>query len=141
MFDDPLSAVDGHVGRHIFENVRGGVGPLCPVPHRLAQPNCGRVMPAQVFMDLLKDKTRVLVTQQMQYLRYADHVVVMRDGQIWKQGTYEQLVAEGVDFDDLQPVEAASGDELSASDGGDELGDGEGSAASDEGADDETKNP
>ena len=61
LLDDPLSAVDTHVGAHIFQS--------CV---------CG----------LLGDRTRVLATHQMQYLPAADWVVVMEAGHISHQGRY-----------------------------------------------------
>ncbi len=59
LLDDPLSAVDAHVGRQLFD--------LCV---------CG----------LLSGRTRVLVTHQLQYLPAADVVVVMADGRVKEQG-------------------------------------------------------
>nr|CAD7452939.1 unnamed protein product [Timema tahoe] len=67
LLDDPLSAVDSHVGKHIFENVIGPSG-------------------------LLKHKTRVLVTHSITYLPEVDMVVVLKDGEISEKGTYKQLV-------------------------------------------------
>jgi hypothetical protein len=52
VLDDPLSAVDAHVGRHLFDNC------IC---------------------DFLRGKTRLLVTHQQHYLRAADNIVVLRD--------------------------------------------------------------
>ncbi|KAI3434886.1 hypothetical protein D9Q98_002940 [Chlorella vulgaris] len=75
LLDDPLSAVDAHVGRHIFDRCI-----------------CG----------LLGQVTRVLVTHQLQYLPAADRVVVLRDGLLAEQGSYEELVARGVDFHQFQ---------------------------------------
>ncbi|XP_076041208.1 ATP-binding cassette sub-family C member 3-like [Oratosquilla oratoria] len=69
LLDDPLSAVDSHVGRHIFEKVISPKG-------------------------LLKGKTRVLVTHSVTFLPRVDHVVVLRDGKVAEQGTYAQLVAK-----------------------------------------------
>ena len=71
LLDDPLSAVDAHVGRHLFEH--------CV---------CG----------LLRACTRVLVTHQVQYLSAADHIVVIHDGAVSHQGTYGEIAAKGVDF-------------------------------------------
>lgn len=65
--DDPLSAVDSHVGKHIFENVIGPSG-------------------------LLKDKTRVLVTHGITYLPQTDKVVVLKDGEVSEIGTYQELL-------------------------------------------------
>lgn len=52
LMDDPLSAVDTHVGKHLFEE--------CIVKH-------------------LDGKTRILVTHQLQYLKKADHIIVLND--------------------------------------------------------------
>ncbi|GFR41153.1 hypothetical protein Agub_g1817 [Astrephomene gubernaculifera] len=71
LLDDPLSAVDAHVGRHLFESCI-----------------CG----------LLEDKTRLLVTHQLQYLAAADLVVVVEGGRLQHVGSYSELVARGVDF-------------------------------------------
>ncbi|RKP19799.1 P-loop containing nucleoside triphosphate hydrolase protein, partial [Rozella allomycis CSF55] len=65
LLDDPLSAVDQHVGRHIFD---------------------------KCFKEFLKDKTRFLVTHQLQYLSQVDHVIVMKQGRIIEQGSYEELM-------------------------------------------------
>ncbi|XP_041981791.1 multidrug resistance-associated protein 1 isoform X4 [Aricia agestis] len=65
--DDPLSAVDSHVGKHIFDKVLGPNG-------------------------LLRDKTRVWVTHQVSQLAQTDMVLVLRDGAISEAGTYQQLL-------------------------------------------------
>ncbi|XP_067949298.1 multidrug resistance-associated protein 1-like [Watersipora subatra] len=69
LFDDPLSAVDAHVGRHIFEHVIGPNG-------------------------LLKEKTRVLVTHGLQWLPEVDSISVLTEGRITETGTYQELIAE-----------------------------------------------
>ncbi|XP_071175210.1 multidrug resistance-associated protein 1-like isoform X1 [Mytilus edulis] len=68
MLDDPLSAVDSHVGKHIFKNVVGREG-------------------------LLQHKTRVLVTHGIHWLPMVDTVVVMSDGVISEMGSYEELMS------------------------------------------------
>jgi ABC-type multidrug transport system fused ATPase/permease subunit len=73
ILDDPLSAVDTHVGKHIFDKVIGPNG-------------------------LLKDASRIFVTNSVQYLPQCDHVVCMEDGEIREQGRYEELVASGGAF-------------------------------------------
>ncbi|XP_072401346.1 multidrug resistance-associated protein 1 isoform X12 [Diabrotica undecimpunctata] len=65
--DDPLSAVDSHVGKHIFEKVIG--------PH-----------------GLLKGKTKVLVTHGITYLPQTEKIIVLKDGKISETGTYQQLL-------------------------------------------------
>ncbi|XP_011305034.1 multidrug resistance-associated protein 1 isoform X4 [Fopius arisanus] len=74
--DDPLSAVDSHVGKHIFENVIGPSG-------------------------LLKKKTRVLVTHGITYLPEVDNIVVLKDGEITESGTYKQLLEKKGAFADF----------------------------------------
>mmetsp|Transcript_9780 Transcript_9780/g.14754 ORF Transcript_9780/g.14754 Transcript_9780/m.14754 type:complete len:854 (+) Transcript_9780:3062-5623(+) len=74
LFDDPLSAVDIHVGKHIFSECITGV---------------------------LSGKTRVLVTHQLYCLQGADLIVCMKDGKISEMGTYEELNAAGLDFAEL----------------------------------------
>ncbi|PNF24808.1 hypothetical protein B7P43_G15136 [Cryptotermes secundus] len=65
--DDPLSAVDSHVGKHIFQNVIGPSG-------------------------MLHKKTRVLVTHGITYLPDVDIIVVLKDGEVTELGTYRQLL-------------------------------------------------
>ncbi|KAL5244983.1 hypothetical protein ACI65C_012393 [Semiaphis heraclei] len=74
--DDPLSAVDSHVGKHIFEHVIGPKG-------------------------LLQNKTRILVTHGITYLREVDLIVVMKDGQVSESGTYKELLDKKGDFADF----------------------------------------
>jgi ABC-type nitrate/sulfonate/bicarbonate transport system ATPase subunit len=50
LLDDPLSAVDTHVGHHLFDDC------IC---------------------DFLQGKTRLLVTHQLQYLQAADNIVIL----------------------------------------------------------------
>ncbi|KAM9012499.1 multidrug resistance-associated protein 1 isoform 6-T7 [Ara ararauna] len=69
LFDDPLSAVDAHVGKHIFENVIGPKG-------------------------ILKNKTRVLVTHAINYLPQMDTILVMSDGEISEMGSYQELLKQ-----------------------------------------------
>ncbi|KAL9643005.1 hypothetical protein ABK040_010696 [Willaertia magna] len=64
LLDDVLSALDQHVGRYVFD---------------------------KCIVDYLKGKTRILITHQWQYLKDADHIVVMKDGKIFVQGNHEQL--------------------------------------------------
>uniref|UniRef100_A0A3Q3G2R2 Multidrug resistance-associated protein 4 n=1 Tax=Labrus bergylta TaxID=56723 RepID=A0A3Q3G2R2_9LABR len=52
LLDDPLSAVDAEVGRHLFE---------------------------ECICGLLRKKPRILVTHQLQYLKAADQIVVLKE--------------------------------------------------------------
>ncbi|XP_024119607.1 multidrug resistance-associated protein 4 [Oryzias melastigma] len=74
LLDDPLSAVDAEVGRHLFEKCI-----------------CG----------LLRRKPRVLVTHQLQYLKEADQIVILKEGHMVAKGTYTELLQSGVDFASL----------------------------------------
>ncbi|CAD7079877.1 unnamed protein product [Hermetia illucens] len=67
LLDDPLSAVDSHVGKHIFEEVIGPNG-------------------------LLARKTCILVTHGITYLPRVDNIFVMKDGQVSESGTYQELL-------------------------------------------------
>ena len=69
VMDDPLSAVDAHVGKHIFAKV------------------------LHSKTGLLKDKTRVLATNSLHILKDVDQIVVMREGKIGEYGTYKELLA------------------------------------------------
>ncbi|XP_059145786.1 multidrug resistance-associated protein 1-like isoform X2 [Physella acuta] len=73
LLDDPLSAVDSHVGKHIFDHVLSNDG-------------------------LLAGKTRVLVTHGIHWLPSVDHIIVMSDGQVSESGTYEQLMSHNGAF-------------------------------------------
>lgn len=74
LLDDPLSAVDAHVGRHLFE---------------------------QCLCGALADKTRVLVTHQLHLLPQVDYIIVMEQMGVAEQGTYDQLMAAGGPFAEL----------------------------------------
>ncbi|KAH9945256.1 P-loop containing nucleoside triphosphate hydrolase protein [Epithele typhae] len=66
IFDDPLSALDAHVGKHVFQNV---------------------------FLDAEPGKTRVLVTHALHFLPQVDYVYTVAEGRIAEHGTYAELMA------------------------------------------------
>ncbi|XP_042282221.1 ATP-binding cassette sub-family C member 4-like isoform X2 [Thunnus maccoyii] len=74
LLDDPLSAVDAEVGRHLFE---------------------------ECICGLLRKKPRILVTHQLQYLKAADQIVVLKQGQVVARGTYSELQRSGLDLTSL----------------------------------------
>lgn len=88
LLDDPLSAVDAHVGKHMFE---------------------------ECIVKYLKGKTRVLVTHQLQYLPNVDRIIVLKDGRIEADGSYNELVTIGMDFGRLLENDPAEEEERSAS--------------------------
>lgn len=76
LLDDPLSAVDSHVGKHIFEEVIGPGG-------------------------MLANKTRILVTHGITFLPQTDNIYVMKLGEISENGTYQELLNKRGDFSDF----------------------------------------
>ncbi|MGH0114521.1 UNVERIFIED_CONTAM: hypothetical protein FKN15_019661 [Acipenser sinensis] len=73
LLDDPLSAVDAHVAKHIFDKVIGPEG-------------------------LLKDKTRILVTHSITFLPQVDNIVVLVDGSVSEMGSYQELLTQNGAF-------------------------------------------
>ena len=72
--DDPLSAVDAHVGRHIMD---------------------------EAICGLLKDKCRVLATHQLHVLHRVDRIVWMKEGTIHKVATFPELMNHDEEFQKL----------------------------------------
>ncbi|KAJ8363882.1 hypothetical protein SKAU_G00127130 [Synaphobranchus kaupii] len=83
LLDDPLSAVDAHVGQHIFDKVIGPRG-------------------------VLRDKTRILVTHGMSFLPQADLILVLVDGEITEMGSYLELLGRHGAFADFIHAFASS---------------------------------
>ena len=46
---------------------------------------------SQVFLNILKFRTRVLVTNSADLLRHADRIIVLKDGRIQATGSYNEL--------------------------------------------------
>ena len=64
LLDDTLSAVDSKVGQHILRSC---------------------------FDEVLSDRLRILATHQVQYLKTADHILVLDNGAVISEGTYSEL--------------------------------------------------
>ncbi|NXI34942.1 MRP3 protein, partial [Galbula dea] len=73
LLDDPLSAVDSHVAKHIFDKVVGPDGEL-------------------------KGKTRILVTHGISFLPQVDYIIVLVDGKISEMGSYQDLLKQNKAF-------------------------------------------
>lgn len=69
LLDDPLSAVDEHVGRHLIDNVLGPNG-------------------------LLKSKCKILATNAIHVLSIADNMHMVKDGTLVEQGTYLEIMSQ-----------------------------------------------
>uniref|UniRef100_A0A671TJZ5 ATP binding cassette subfamily C member 12 n=1 Tax=Sparus aurata TaxID=8175 RepID=A0A671TJZ5_SPAAU len=65
LLDDPLSAVDAHVGKHIFE---------------------------ECIKKELHGKSIILVTHQLQYLEFCDDILVLEDGEVLESGDHQALM-------------------------------------------------
>jgi ABC-type multidrug transport system ATPase subunit len=87
LMDDPFSALDAKVGRTVFKRCIQGE---------------------------LKHTTRLVVTNQLQYVADADRVVVLKDGVIAESGKFKTLMAQnGVLTSMMQDVHDDDGREAS----------------------------
>ncbi|KAF2876322.1 P-loop containing nucleoside triphosphate hydrolase protein [Massariosphaeria phaeospora] len=80
LMDDPLSAVDAHVGRHIMDNAI-----------------CG----------LLKDKCRILATHQLNVLSRCDRILWVEHGHVQAVDTFDNLMSNNTDFQHLMTMTAS----------------------------------
>ncbi|KAJ3257816.1 Multidrug resistance-associated protein 9 [Boothiomyces macroporosus] len=94
LLDDPLAALDAHVGKQLFE---------------------------QVVKKRLAGKTVLLATHQLQYMQQVDKILVLDQGQVLEFGTFEELINKGGTFaemmasyqyDPQEPLEESSVEEL-----------------------------
>ncbi|XP_033642849.1 multidrug resistance-associated protein 4-like [Asterias rubens] len=84
ILDDPLSAVDSEVGRHIFD---------------------------ECIMQYLADKPRILITHQLQFLNTANKILVLKEGNMEAVGPLNELHEKNIDFASLMKVEEEEEDE------------------------------
>ncbi|KAH9013509.1 ABC transporter [Lactarius pseudohatsudake] len=71
IFDDPLSALDAHVGESVFNNV---------------------------ILDSSSGATRILVTHALQFLPKVDHIYFVVNGRITEHGAFDELMANREEF-------------------------------------------
>ncbi|CAD8170443.1 unnamed protein product [Paramecium octaurelia] len=64
LLDDPLSAVDAQVGNFILKDC---------------------------FINLLKGKTRILITHALNYCKYTDYIYLIQKGEIIEEGDYQKM--------------------------------------------------
>lgn len=74
IFDDPLSALDANVARQVFNNC---------------------------IKEELGGKTRVLITNQLHFLPQVDRIILVSEGMVKEEGTFEELSKNGVLFKKL----------------------------------------
>ncbi|CDR46108.1 CYFA0S22e00100g1_1 [Cyberlindnera fabianii] len=68
LMDDPLAAVDEHVGKHLTDHVLSDKG-------------------------LLGSKAKILATNKISVLSIANNITLMQDGAITQQGTYDEVMS------------------------------------------------
>lgn len=71
LLDDPLSAVDTHVGKQLFDDC------IC---------------------EYLKTKCVILVTHQLQYLKKVDRIIFLKGGRMQISGSYQDLKESNTNF-------------------------------------------
>jgi ABC-type multidrug transport system fused ATPase/permease subunit len=71
IYDDPLSALDAHVGKAVFNNV---------------------------LLNAASGTTRLLVTHALHFLPQVDYIYTMVNGRIIERGTYSELMVRGGEF-------------------------------------------
>ena len=67
LLDDPLSAVDAKVGKHLFD---------------------------RCIKEFLDRRIRILVTHQLHFLKQTDYVIMLENGLVAYEGTYEGMERE-----------------------------------------------
>ncbi|KAF9928278.1 hypothetical protein FBU30_002500 [Linnemannia zychae] len=71
IMDDPLSAVDAHVGKRLWQDC---------------------------ILTELKGRTRIIATHQLHVLPDVDYVICMKNGRIAEEGAYKDLIAREGEF-------------------------------------------
>ncbi|KAL4579397.1 hypothetical protein LXL04_015541 [Taraxacum kok-saghyz] len=72
LLDDPFSAVDAHTGTELFQ---------------------------ECLLGMLKEKTVLYVTHQVEFLPAADLILVMQNGRIAQVGTFKELLKQNIGFE------------------------------------------
>ncbi|KAG0334412.1 hypothetical protein BG004_000426, partial [Podila humilis] len=97
LLDDPLSAVDAHVGKYLFK---------------------------KCILGALQGKTRVLVTHQLHVLPQVDYVICMKDGEIVERGTFQELMRNEGEFSNLMKAHGGIEENEATEDQEDAINDG-----------------
>lgn len=87
IFDDVLAGVDFKIGKYIVRHC---------------------------IEEYLKGRTRIFVTNELQYFKYAQHLVLIFDGQIKAEGTFEEIQRRGLlSFCRLNKTDIIASDKVS----------------------------
>ena len=96
LMDDPLSAVDAHVAKNLFDKVLSSK------------------------TGILRKKTRILVTNNLSILPFVDQILVMKNGTISETGSYKTLMSNRGDFADFVHQFSGRRESETSKEGGDE---------------------
>lgn len=86
LLDDPLSAVDTHVSKHLFE---------------------------ECMQRYLAGKTRILATHQLQYVKNVDAIILMDQGKITVFSNFQDLLKQRPEYAELLAAESESNEDSS----------------------------
>lgn len=87
ILDDVLAALDFKIGKYIVQHC---------------------------IQEYLAGRTRIIVTNELQYFKYAQHLVAMQDGRIEAEGTFEEIHGKGfLSFWNLKTSDDVTTDEVS----------------------------
>ncbi|KAI8301230.1 Multidrug resistance protein fer6 [Colletotrichum sp. SAR11_59] len=92
LMDDPLSAVDAEVGRHVME---------------------------EAICGLLANKCRILATHSLHVLHKCDRIIWLDGGRVKADGTYHDLMDHNGEFAELMTLAANTDDKSKNADGED----------------------
>ena len=68
----------------------------------------------------MKDSTRILVTHAVEFIHLADNVIILKEGKVEAQGTYEELQNHPY-MNEIQEIHAKNKREIEESNMADEL--------------------
>jgi ATP-binding cassette subfamily B protein len=80
ILDEPTASLDAAAESEVFEN----------------------------FADLTQDRMAILISHRFSTVRMADHIIVLKGGQITESGTHDQLMAAGGQYARLFELQAAN---------------------------------
>ena len=89
LLDDPLSAVDAAVATHIFD---------------------------QAIRGFLKDRIVILITHQLQFVKSATKILLLKAGRQQVFGDYSDLLSKGIDFIKFVPTNDTAGNQETVTD-------------------------
>ena len=58
---------------------------LTPFPHSIQQ----------ALDELLKNRTALIIAHRLSTIKHADRILVIHKGEIWEEGTHDELLAHG----------------------------------------------